>query len=245
MNKRLTDIVAVERLNRDVFRISLALVASDAENLDFFAGQYLDLSLPDGKKASFSIASAPDLGRILELHIRHMPGSVINEGILDYLQTQQQVEITLPMGSCFLKACDVIDKNTHLVFAAASTGFAQTKSLVEHLLANGISNPIDVYWGARVEEDMYLETLAKQWAEHHANLRFIPVVSEPAKSPGWSGRTGLLPDAISDDLTSIEAVQLFASGSPAMVYALLDRMEARGMQQEQIHSDVFAYAPRP
>ncbi|WP_151704996.1 NAD(P)H-flavin reductase [Nitrincola alkalilacustris] len=245
MNKRLTDIVAVERLNRDVFRITLSLVASDTDSLDFCAGQYLDLSLPDGKKASFSIASAPDLGRTLELHIRHMPGSVINEGILDHLQTQQQVEITLPMGSCFLKACDIADESAHLVFAAASTGFAQTKSMVEHLLANGISNPIDVYWGARVEEDMYLENLAKQWAERHANLRFIPVVSEPSKSPGWTGRTGLLPDAISEDLTSVDNVQLFASGSPAMVYALLDRFEARGLKPQQIHSDVFAYAPRP
>lgn len=244
MDKRLTDIVAVERLNRDVFRVTLALVASDADKLEFFAGQYLDLSLPDGKKASFSIASAPDLGRTLELHIRHMPGSVINEGILDHLQTQQQVEITLPMGSCFLQAGGIAE-HAHLIFAAASTGFAQTKSMVEHLLANGAGNPIDVYWGARVEEDMYLESLAQGWAEKHANLRFIPVVSEPAKSPGWSGRTGLLPDAISDDLTSVENVQLFASGSPAMVYALLDRFEARGLQPEQIHSDVFAYAPRP
>jgi len=244
VNKRLTDIVTVERLNRDVFRIRLALVTSDADSLEFFAGQYLDLCLPDGKKASFSIASAPDLGRTVELHIRHMPGSVINEGILHYLQTQQQVEIILPMGNCFLQACDVTE-HLHLIFAAASTGFAQTKSMVEHLLANGISNPIDVYWGARVEEDMYLEVLAKEWAQSHTNLRFIPIVSEPAKSPGWSGRTGLLPDAISDDLSSVENVQLFASGSPAMVYALLDKFEARGMQPEQIHSDVFAYAPRP
>lgn len=244
MTRYLTDIVAVERLNRDVFRVTLKLVATDSGRFEFLAGQYLDLALPDGKKASFSIASAPDLGRSLELHIRHMPGSVINEGILEHLQTQQQVEVELPKGSCVLDA-DTLAPQTHLVFAAASTGFAQTKSMIEHLLMHQVPNRIDLYWGARVEEDMYLESLAQAWAQTHANLNFIPVVSEAAKSPGWSGRVGLLPDAISADMEDLEQVQLFASGSPAMVYALLDRFEARGLRADQIHSDVFAYAPRP
>jgi CDP-4-dehydro-6-deoxyglucose reductase len=92
---------------------------------------------------------------------------------------------------------------------------------------------------------MYLETLPKSWAEHHSNIHFIPVVSEPEKSLGWSGRTGLLPAAIVEDVEDLSKTQVFACGSPAMVYALLDALEEQGFTQSQMKSDVFAYAPRP
>ena len=243
VKKLLCDITANEKLNHDVYRIRLRMPATASMSAEYFAGQYLDMYLPDGQKASFSIGSAPDAGRDLELHIRHVPDSELSTAILDHLLNEKTVEIELPKGDCYLQAHS-IDADTRLIMAAASTGFAQIKSVVEHLLANQFSNQIHIYWGARVEEDMYLEKLPEQWAAEHPNVHFEPVVSEPEKSPGWNGRTGLLPEAILEDFSDFDDVEIFTSGSPAMVYALLDACEARGFKEENMHSDVFAYAPR-
>lgn len=243
VKKLLCDITANEKLNHDVYRIRLRMPATASMSAEYFAGQYLDIYLPDGQKASFSIGSAPDAGRDLELHIRHVPDSELSTAILDHLLNEKTVEIELPKGDCYLQAHS-IDADTRLIMAAASTGFAQIKSVVEHLLANQFSNQIHIYWGARVEEDMYLEKLPEQWAAEHPNVHFEPVVSEPEKSPGWNGRTGLLPEAILEDFSDFDDVEIFTSGSPAMVYALLDACEARGFKEENMHSDVFAYAPR-
>nr|WP_269814580.1 hypothetical protein [Amphritea pacifica] len=128
--------------------------------------------------------------------------------------------------------------------AAASTGFAQIKAIAEHLLANQVKNPIHIYWGARVEADFYLEKLPLQWAHEHTNVHVHLVVSEPGNSPGWGGRSALLPAAVVADFDNFDNVEVFTSGSPAMVYALVDACEAKGLQEDQIHSDVFAYAPR-
>lgn len=240
MSRYLCTILATEKLNRDVYRVRLLV---KEQTVSFKAGQYLDICLPDGKKASYSIASAPEAGRDLELHIRHMPGSEVNEGIVHHLLHEPSVEIEMPKGECVCDAA-ALDSSQPVILAAASTGFSQVKSIVEHLLANQVTNPIHVYWGARVEEDMYLEGLGESWAEHHPNLRFSAVVSEPEKSPGWTGRTGLITEAILEDFNDLSQVRVYACGSPAMVYALLDAFEERGLQQSQMASDVFAYAPR-
>ncbi|MDP1165951.1 hypothetical protein Q6281_31130, partial [Klebsiella pneumoniae] len=78
----------------------------------------LDLLLPEGKKASFSIASAPDQGRDLELHIRQVPGSEFNATILTYLQASASVRIELPKGDVSLSMAEV-RPDTRFVFAAA------------------------------------------------------------------------------------------------------------------------------
>lgn len=245
LDKKHCHITGFEALNHDVFRVRLRLSSDDPDSLHYQAGQYLDLCLPDGGKASFSIASAPDQGRDLELHIRQVPGSEFNARILDTLRSSTTIDVELPKGEVYLNPAD-IRPGTRFLFAAASTGFAQIKSMVEHLLANQVGNPIYVYWGARVADDLYLPTLPQQWAREHANVHFVPVVSEPERSPGWQGRTGLLPDAIAEDLDGeLSALAVYACGSPGMVYALVDRLEARGVTSAQIHSDVFAWAPRP
>jgi len=237
------DINAIEQLNHDVYRVRLTMPATATLAAEYFAGQYLDIILPDGKQASFSIGSAPEQGRNLELHIRHIPDSEMSNAILQHLQSQTQVEIELPKGNCYLQAHSIAP-TTKIIMAAASTGFAQVKSVVEHLLANQFGNPIYIYWGARVEADLYLDKLPLQWASEHPNVHFTTVVSEPEQSPGWEGRTGLLPAAILEDFQGFDDVEIFASGSPAMVYALLDACEARGFSEDKMHSDVFAYAPR-
>lgn len=243
VKKLVCDIKGIESLNHDVYRVRLQLPATGSLAIDFTAGQYLDMLLPDGKQCSFSIGSAPEQGRDLELHIRHMPDSDMSNAVMAHLQDEQTVELELPKGDCCL-AANVIDPNTHFIFAAASTGFAQVKSVVEHLLANQVPNQISIYWGARVEEDLYLEALPEQWAKEHANVSFVPVVSEPENCPSWNGRTGLLPAAVLEDFENFDGVEIFASGSPGMVYALLDAAETRGFNEAQMHSDVFAYAPR-
>lgn len=243
VKKLLCDITNSEKLNQDVYRIRLRMPATASLSAEYYAGQYLDMFLPDGKKASFSIGSAPDAGRDLELHIRHIADSELSTAIVDHLLNEKVVEVELPKGDCFLQA-HKIGPDTRLIMAAASTGFAQVKSVVEHLLANQFGNQIHIYWGARVEEDMYLERLPMQWAAEHPNVHFEPVVSEPEQSPGWQGRTGLLPAAVLEDFTDFDDVEVFASGSPAMVYALLDACETRGFTEDRMHSDVFAYAPR-
>ncbi len=154
METRVCSVTTFEALNQDVYRVRLRLVARETRSLHFHAGQYLDLRLPDGKKSSFSIASAPDQGRELELHIRRVAGSELNAMVLGYLQAKPQVEVRAAQGGCAFEYGRDRAGNP-LCVRGGHTGFAQVKSMVEHLLANQAGNRIDIYWGARREADLY------------------------------------------------------------------------------------------
>ncbi|GGK84313.1 FAD-binding oxidoreductase [Amphritea balenae] len=243
VKKLVCDISAVEQLSDDVYRVRLHLPVTGRQAIEFHAGQYLEIILPDQRRAAFSIGSAPDFSSDVELHIRKIPDGEMSLAIMDHLLNNPSVEIELPKGDCYLEAGQ-LNPQTTIVLAAASTGFSQIKSMAEHLLANQVSNPIHIYWGARVEKDFYLEKLPLQWASEHTNVHVHLVVSEPGNSPGWAGRTGLLPTALVADFNSFDDVEIFTSGSPAMVYALLDACEEKGFEESHMHADVFAYAPR-
>lgn len=242
MNRYTANIISNERLNRDVYRVQIALQAPGSESVTFSAGQYLELFLPDGRSAFFSIASAPEQTDVLELHIRHMPDSEMNCALVAHLEQASAVELCMAMGQCHLSAPALLADRT-LFFVAGSTGFAQIKSMVEHLLANQVTQPIHVYWGGRIADDLYLDSLARQWADEHPNLRYTAVLSEA--DDGWQGEQGLLPDIVAADVIAPATTDIYACGSPGMVYALVDALEAKGVSERQIHADVFAYAPRP
>jgi len=234
-------IQSVEKLNHDVYQVKLRLPANKINM--YVAGQYLDLYLPTGRSASFSIGSAPEAGQLLELHIRNNPDSEFTKALIDYLLVESEISVELAKGVACIKASDIADDDI-LVLTAASTGFSQVKSVVEHLLANEIENKIHIYWGVRAASDLYLLELPLQWAKEYSNITYHPVVSDPTDKCEWTGRVDLIPAAVLQDFDDFAHVKMLASGSPDMVYALLDACETKGMQESQLLSDVLAYAPR-
>ncbi len=212
----------------------------EGESVFFSAGQYLEIELPS-RMCPFSIASAPELTRQLELHVRPTPNSEDSRQIETLLDTATEVVIEIPKGDCFIDAPPV----NSLVLIAASTGVTQMKSIIEHLLPQGHRLPIHLYWGVLSANDLYLNERCKQLEAQYPNFHYVPVVSEPATSPGWQGRTGLVGEVALRDMQDVRDITAIVSGGPAMVYATLDAFVERGMPEANMHSDIFSYAPRP
>ncbi len=231
-------ISSIDYYNHDTRRIFLDL--PPGETVSFKAGQYLQMVLPH-KKCPFSIASSPHVTDKVELHIRPTPGSDDSVAIEKALDNDSELTIEIPMGDCFLES----EPGNPLILMAASTGITQMKSIIEFLEPGGFSQPIHLYWGVVCDKDIYLAELCDEWAAKHDNFHFTPVVSEPETSPDWTGRTGLVGDAVLEDFDALDNVTVFVSGGPAMVYATLDAFVERGMPEESMHSDIFSYAPRP
>jgi CDP-4-dehydro-6-deoxyglucose reductase len=227
--------VRVERLAEDVVRLSLKL--PDTERLQFLAGQYIEFLLADGRRRPFSLASPPHDDRLLELHIRHVPGGSFTDYVFSELKEKALFRVHGPLGTFFLRE----DSSRPVIFLAGGTGFAPVKAMVEHALHRGGTRPMHVYWGARSKAGLYLHALASGWAEAHANVHYVPVLSEPELTDAWTGRTGLVHEAVLADFPDLSAHEVYASGSPAMVYAARDAFIARGLPEDQIFSDAFEF----
>ena len=226
-------IASIEDLGASVRRVMLDL----PEPVDFKAGQYLEIHLPT-KKCPFSIASAPALRTQIELHVRPTPDSDDSDQIEALLDTADHLTIEIPKGDCFIETAP--DRPLYLI--AASTGVTQMKSIIEHLLPQGLAQPVYLYWGILSPADLYLTAQCEQWHEQAHNFHFVPVVSEA--SEGWTGRTGLVGEVALADIEDPTNISVVVSGGPAMVYATLDAFVARGMPEANMMSDVFSYAPR-
>jgi CDP-4-dehydro-6-deoxyglucose reductase len=225
-------VVACDDVGGDVFRLRLQAPAGKAPR--YHAGQYLLLQRDGDDYAAFSLASAPHRGRELELHVLARDEATVE--LIAQLRRTGLVRVKMPFGDTHLAELP----DGPLVLIAAGTGMAQMHSLIEHCRAAGFAHPVHLYWGARRPEDFYELEHWVQW-QQVPNLFLHQVVSDQC---GWQGRCGLLHEAVREDFSDLKALHLYASGSPAMVYATLDALVDAGMDAHQMRADVFAYAPR-
>ena len=238
MPKRLhCDISSVTYLNKDTRKVLLDLPTG--EILNFKAGQYLEIILPNNR-CPFSIASSPHQKNTLELHIRPTPQSKDSREIEKVLSHSKKICIEAPMGKCFLED----SPKESLLLVAASTGITQMKSIFEYLKHIGHVGDIFLYWGVLSDSDLSLDELCKTWESENKNFKYIPVISEPETSPDWKGRTGLVSDAVLQDFMNLRDLLIYVSGGPDMVYATRESFMPHGLITKNMLSDMFSYSPR-
>jgi CDP-4-dehydro-6-deoxyglucose reductase len=224
----------------DVAIVSLKLPAN--ERLQFLAGQYIDILQPEGKRRSFSLATAPHDDGFLQLHVRHMPKGAFTEHLFADKPIKEIIRIEGPHGAFYLRE----QSGRPMIFVAGGTGFAPIKSVLEHAFHQGVTRPMTLYWGARAKADLYLPDLPRQWAAEHPNFTYVPVLSEPLPSDGWTGRTGLVHQAVLDDHADLSGHQVYACGAPLMVEAARrDFTAQRGLPPEEFFADSFVSAIQP
>lgn len=227
----------LEKLAPDVIEIHLRLPAS--ERLQFWAGQYIDILLKDGKKRSYSLANAPHDDAVLQLHIRHVPGGLFTEQVFSTLKVRDILRFNGPHGTFYLRE----DSTKPMILLAGGTGFAPIKAIVEHAIAEKCERPMFIYWGAKARVDLYQNALPEKWAAEYANIRYIPVLSEPAAGDDWSGRTGFVHQAVLADFPDLSGYQVYACGAPVMIDAAKRDFVAQGMPEEEFFADAFTFSP--
>lgn len=226
----------MRRAAPDVMVLSLRL--PPRKSLNYLAGQYVEIQLPDGEVRRYSLATVPQMAGNweLELHIRHCPGGRYTDHVFGAMKLRDVLTIRGPLGSFFLRE----DSDRPIVLVASGTGYAPIRALLGRALETGIQRDIWFYWGARTRADLYLADEPRQWADQHDRLRFIPVLSEPLPSDDWQGRTGFVHEAVMNDFPDLSGMQAYACGAPAMVDAARrDFVNLRGLPAAQFFADAF------
>jgi CDP-4-dehydro-6-deoxyglucose reductase, E3 len=227
---------SIERAASDVVVLKLKLPASDP--FRFRAGQYIDFVLDGGRRRSFSIANAPAGADHLELHVRRIEGGSFTSHVFEGMKEKDILRFEGPLGSFGLEA-----SGRPAVMIAGGTGFAPIKSMVEDLIASGRQRPLTLYWGSRTREGLYMDELARSWESALPDFRYVPVLSEPLPTDGWTGRTGLVHHAVMADLPDLSGFEAYACGSPAMIDAArADLVGHCGLPVDAFFADAFTFA---
>lgn len=227
-------IARLTRLAPDVMQVFLKLPS--VEQLRFQPGQYLDVLLSDGRRRSFSIASPPHDATPLELHVRYVPGGTFGELLFKEMAAGALLKIEGPVGQFVYRPGD-----TPIVMVAGGTGFAPLKSMLRHVLEQGIQRPIHLYWGARQAVDLYEDAQLLTWAQAHPQLRYTAVLSQASSIGAPHQQLGWVHEAMLAEHPDLSAHEVYAAGPPALIEAL--RLRAATHGANNLYFDSFDYAP--
>lgn len=219
----------------DVMVLHLKPPAS--EPLHFLAGQYLEILRSDGSRRAFSIANAPYQTEFIELHIRLVSGGKFTTQVFDSMKEKEILRIEAPLGTFFLRE----ESTKPIILLAGGTGFAPIKGLVEHSLHKGYTRPIHLYWGAQNRSGLYMDGLVRSWVEAHAHIQYTPVLSDALITDAWSGRTGLVHQAVLEDCPDLAAYEVYACGAPIMIDSAHRDFTARGLPAGAFFADAFTF----
>jgi CDP-4-dehydro-6-deoxyglucose reductase len=231
----------IERLADDVRAVFLRLPA--VETFHFRAGQYLDFMLAGGRRRSFSIASAPADGRLLEVHARRASTTGFTAQLFDTMGPGTLLRIEGPLGQFWFRN----ESPRAALMIGGGTGYAPLRAMLRQLVATGDRRPVTLYWGGRAPADLYEHDWLGGLAAGRPGFRYRPVLSGGAEVPDdWPGRRGLVHEAVLRDLAAdggLATFDVYASGPPAMVEAIRGTFVAAGLPREQLFFDSFDYAP--
>jgi propane monooxygenase reductase subunit len=225
-------VVAIEELTHDIRR--LVLRTDPGETFDFHPGQYVDMRIPGtDEHRSFSMANTPSPDGLLEFMIKLYPGGRFSGLLADgTIKEGDELEVTGPYGVFTLRESD-----RPLLFIGGGAGMAPILSLVRSMCERGNTRTGVYYYGARTEADMFhLDELQSLSAQLDA-FRFIPALSEAGN--GWQGERGRITEVVDHLESTLQDVDAYVCGPPAMVEATIELLTARGVPEGRIYFDKF------
>ncbi len=223
-------------LSPDVMRIRIKL--PNAQRLQFLAGQYLEILVPEGKRRAFSIASSPQSEDELELHIRHVDGGGFTGWVFDELKVRDILRLEAPLGTFFIRN-DQLERP--MIFVGGGTGFAPLKSMIEDLLAHQDQRPLHLFWGARSRADLYLHEQAQQWAEQNEHIRYSSALQDSGDAKATGSFNGFVHQAVLQQYADLAGLDIYMSGPPAMIDASRNAFLENGAEKRRIFFDSFEF----
>ncbi|CAN7564269.1 2Fe-2S iron-sulfur cluster-binding protein [Acidovorax sp. LjRoot129] len=223
-------VVAIEDVTHDIKRLRL----KPAKPLEFSPGQYAHLQFSPEHIRPYSMAGLCGDGE-MEFHVRLVPQGRVTGFIASTLKVGDAVRVSGPLGSAYLRRKHA----GPMLCVAGGTGLAPILSIVRGALAEGMGNPIHLYFGVRSPRDVYglewLQDLKRDYVDLHVHV----VVASSNGQVQKGHRTGLVTEAIDADWGALKDWRAYLCGAPPMVEAASLLVKRKGIAAEQIYADAF------
>lgn len=203
--------------------------------MSFFPGQYAKLRFVGGLERAYSIASV-DGDDLLEFHIRVTPGESPGSVTVGQLRVGDGLGVSGPHGTSYLRR----SHDGPVICIAGGTGLAPILSILRSVLESGTAHPVHVYYGEKLETDLYASASLSELARRFPNLTAHIMVE--AGEAGQGMRSGSVTDALLEDWrepNQLSGFHSYIGGSPAMACAVRDILMGMGIDEACVHSDAL------
>lgn len=216
-----------------------------AKPLSFSAGQYAMLQFTPEHIRPYSMAGLCT-DEELEFHVRLVPDGRVSGYLFNGLKIGDAVRVSGPLGTAYLR-------HRHagpMLCVAGGTGLAPILSIIRGIILAGMHNPLHLYFGVRSPRDIYglAQLQALQQALPSMKIHVVVTTDENNgsalhkeidKQISTGLRTGLVTDAIAQDISNFDGWRAYICGAPPMVEATAALVRQRGIHQQHVYADAF------
>jgi NAD(P)H-flavin reductase len=219
-----------EKISARVYRAVFTL--KEPNTIVFRPGQNMMIYVAEGINRAISIGSPPQETTALTIYYDVMPGGPGSHWMLER-NVGDSAQFMAPLGVFFFDA----ESTRKKVFVATGTGIAPFRSMILDYLASGGTTPLEVFWGLRHEEDIFLAEEFAKLAQLHPNLTFHITLSQPSEN--WQGMKGRVTAHIYTDVGDVKNCDFYLCGAGQMVSEVIPHLESLGVPRSQIKTELF------
>ncbi|MGW7816676.1 globin domain-containing protein [Streptomyces puniciscabiei] len=192
----------------------------------FLAGQYTSVETPWWPRAwrHYSFASAPRSDGLLTFHVKAVPAGWVSNALVHRARPGDVIRLGPPTGSM------TVDHTTDsgLLCLGGGTGIAPIKALIEDVAERGARRPVEVFYGARTDHDLYDIDTMLRLQQSHSWLSVRAFIDQQAHVQ--------LPDALRD-YGPWNEYDAYLSGPPGMIRSGIDTLRDIGVPRSRIRHD--------
>ncbi|RKN11327.1 globin domain-containing protein [Streptomyces radicis] len=194
------------------------------------AGQYASLETPWWPRVwrHYSFASSPRSDGLLSFHVKAVPAGWVSRALVHRARRGDVIRLGPPGGSMTVDHAS----DRGLICVGGSTGIAPIKALVEDVAQHGRRRPVEVFFGANRDADLYDLDSFLDLERRHPWLAVRPVVEHFATR----GLTGRLPEAVRQ-FGPWQEFDGYLSGPPQMIRKSVDALVSCGIPADRIRHD--------
>lgn len=179
----------------------------------------------------YSPAAPPREDNLIELHVRLVDGGAVSSALVQAVRPGDVLRLGAPVGTRL-----TLDHKQDVVLISGGTGFAPMKALLGQIANEPFQRRVHLFLGARTAREFYDSPALRALDHALPHLRVTPVTSDDPRFPGAQGpvgevaaRHGPWPDH-----------EVYVCGSPAMVAATRELLQAAGVGPDRVHCEEFS-----
>jgi len=209
----------------------------ETTSFDFVPGQFITLDLPISEQRnkrwrSYSIASVPDGGNVIELVIVHVIGGLGTPYIFNNIKIGDKIALRGPQGVFTLPP--VLDKDLFLI--CTGTGIAPFRSMLLYILNNNIAHKnIYLIFGSRRKENLLYPDEMKELEQKMPGFYYLPTLSRET----WEGNNGYVHPVYEALLADKRPATFMLCGWRPMIDEAKERITNAGYDKKEIIVELY------
>jgi CDP-4-dehydro-6-deoxyglucose reductase, E3 len=231
----LATVLRTSMLGSDVLQMRLSV----SPEFNFHGGQFINLRRHDGLTRSYSIASLPEDGPFLDIHVRLTPGGQMSQWLHHTVMPGDQLEVSGPWGDCFYLTESTSEP---LLLVGTGTGIAPLYAILRDALRHNHAAPIYLFQGGLHRDRLYLVEELSQLAEQYPQLHYTQCLLQGDNVSNARTIIGDLRNIVLSHIALLKKARAFLCGDADTVNLLRKRLFLGGLSLKNIAADAFISA---